>query len=412
MSRLSVVDEIFLRSHRGLGTPIAMQGIWRTADQVAPDLLAELHSRLRVSALGRRVVIPRVPGARPRWQPSVRAYPLDYRHTAVSPARVAAWAWSVVPELDPEHGPGWHLAAAPIAAGGTAVALSVSHVLADARGMLLAVADALTGRTRAVAEPVDSDWADAGRQYRIAVGGTIGALVRGGRPPATPAVERRPAPADPIPRSAILDIHPPDWAAAAASRAVSGNSLFVAVAANILWGSGFDNDVIDVALPVDERRAGATDVANQLRMATTALRRGAAPTAVQDACRVGYARPAGPPNGFPAELLGVLPRRLAYRLSAGAGERDLLCSDIGRLPNELATLGRHRADAVAARAVHPRLPAARFPRTRLSAYLCRGPQAHTLALVSLDPDRVVSDDALTALARTELAALGVETHPW
>src|SRR5690606_34834977 len=129
-ARLTVVDEIFLRTHRGLGTPIALQGLWRTSDRVEVELLEDLHARLRRGPLGRRVVRARVPGARRSWRPTVRAHPLDL-HGEIAASDVLGWADTLGADLDPEYAPGWRLSSAPLDDGGTVIALTCSHVLAD-----------------------------------------------------------------------------------------------------------------------------------------------------------------------------------------------------------------------------------------------------------------------------------------
>ncbi|NKT26280.1 hypothetical protein GS745_00465, partial [Rhodococcus hoagii] len=78
MDRLTMVDEIFLRRHHGFGLPIVMQGVWRTADAVDVRALEAVHAALSRGALGRRVVRPRVPGARMRWEASTATHPLRY----------------------------------------------------------------------------------------------------------------------------------------------------------------------------------------------------------------------------------------------------------------------------------------------------------------------------------------------
>ncbi|MEV0047867.1 hypothetical protein AB0H60_30965 [Nocardia rhamnosiphila] len=196
MRRLSVVDEIFLRTHQGLGTPIALQGLWRTAGAVEPEILARLHGALRTGPLARRVVRPRVPGARARWQRNDRAHPLDRHRAALAPAEITDWADACGADLDPEHGPGWRLSVAPLTDGGTIVVLTCSHVLADARGLILAVEQALEAMDsdravdllcpRPVAAPGDdtgggrdSDWFDAARIWAtVGLGGVRAAATR------------------------------------------------------------------------------------------------------------------------------------------------------------------------------------------------------------------------------------------
>ncbi|UGT57848.1 hypothetical protein [Nocardia asteroides] len=388
--RLTVVDEIFLRTHREMGTPIALQGLWRTDDAVEPALLQSIHGRLRVGALGRRVVDARVPGARRRWQPTTAAHPLDLGDPLTESA-ILPWADSLGTGLDPEFGPGWRLSSAPLTEGGTVVALTCSHVLADARGLIHAVATALAelmnhagdpriettpSPTGAVHRPT-SDWADARAQWTTILGGTARALRQGlPRPPAT----HTPAPSSGrAVHSTLLTFDVADWDTTAAAAGGTANSLFIHLVANILWANGFPAPTIAASLPVDTRDEPRVD--NDLAVTEIAIARTDTPASIRDKARDAYQRRMSSPAGLPEEILQVLPDRWAYALSKGAGERDILCSNIGTLPDALRTVGTHRCDRVAARAIHPGLTA--FPRTQLSGYLSRLGDTYTLALVSL-----------------------------
>ncbi len=50
--------------------------------------------------------------------------------------------------IDPERGPGWHLAVQPLDDGSTAVSIIASHVIGDGVGALMAVFEAITGNIR------------------------------------------------------------------------------------------------------------------------------------------------------------------------------------------------------------------------------------------------------------------------
>ncbi len=70
-------------------------------------------------------------------------------------AEIAAWADErIVVPIDPERGPAWHLGVLPLADGGDAVTLVVSHSVADALGLTLAIADASEGIRRELGYPV------------------------------------------------------------------------------------------------------------------------------------------------------------------------------------------------------------------------------------------------------------------
>ncbi|MFE3293307.1 hypothetical protein ACFXGJ_21430, partial [Rhodococcus sp. NPDC059234] len=170
-----MVDEMFLRTHHGFGTPVVMQGLWRTAERVEADTLARVYRLLAAGSLGRTVIRPRIPGARPRWRPGATPWPLDYPTGAIAADAVVAWADRVAGyPVDPEAGAGWRLAAARIEGDGTVISLVCSHVLADARGLARVLADAMSGSATAPppapAHPARADLADAVRMY-----GSVGA---------------------------------------------------------------------------------------------------------------------------------------------------------------------------------------------------------------------------------------------
>ena len=409
---------MFLRSHRGLGTPIAMQGLWRTSEAVDPAVLSVIHQALAHGPLGRRVVRSRVPGARPRWEPDATAFPLAYSTDVIATEHLLDWADAQAPNLDPSTGPGWRLSAVRLDDGGTLISLVASHVLADARGLVLAVDHAMSGKPTAITTPT-SDWADARRQWGIVLGGTaraIGGLIAhpDRRSSLTPVSEFGPQRGQTHSQlrtaSAILSIPATEWERSAQSGSV--NSLFVAVVAEILWSSLGTRSSIQIALPIDTR--AGDDVGNAMTMTEVTVAPTDSLADIRANCRTAYANPMTSPAGFPEELLQVLPRRLAHKLAEGAGERDVLCSNIGTLPARLAHVGAHRTAGIATRALHPGLTHDHLNRlrTKLSGYLCRVGDTYMLSLVSLDPEHVASGSALRELAVLELARRGVSCQAW
>ncbi|MFG1769128.1 hypothetical protein ACGFIX_06130 [Nocardia salmonicida] len=445
MDRLTVVDEIFLRSHRGMGTPIALQGLWRTADAMEPALLQAIHDHLRRGRLGRRVVNPRVPGARRAWQPNAGAHALDllpnatgtseadWPTTPISPDdgddltsrsvgplaenAILPWADTLGTDLDPEYTPGWRLSAARLDDGGTVVAVTCSHALADARGLIHAITVALgaadSTHTAPAAEQdppyggkglrtTPSDWADARTQWTTIVSGTAQALRRGiPRPPATSTPDTS---ADRAVHSTLLTFDADHWDATAAAADGTANSLFIHLTANILWHIGFTDPTIIASLPVDTRDEPRVD--NDLAMTEIAIWRTDSPATIRDKAKAAYQRRMSSPASLPEEILQVLPDRWAYALSKGAGERDILCSNIGTLPEAVRKVGPHNCTRVAARAIHPDITT--FPRTRLAGYLSHLGDTYTLALVSLAAD----NDALLDAIDKSCAAAGLHPHSW
>ncbi|MGW4242603.1 hypothetical protein [Nocardia sp. NPDC004722] len=413
MNRLSVLDEIFLRSHRGMGTPIVLQGLWRTAEPVHPALLWRVHRDLRTGPLGRRVVRPRVPGARPRWQTNESAYPFELVREPIPVASVLDWADRQGHDLNPELGPGWRLSAARVDDGGCVVALTCSHALADGRALTLAIDNALAGTPLAAPVASNSDWSDARRMWATVLGGTARALRHGipARPTAAPDRKALPGTrSEAATCAAVVEISARDWNRVAVSHGGTANSLFVYLIANMLWASGFPAATIAASLPVDTRDEPRVD--NDMSMTEVAITRADTPATLRRQARAAYEHRMTSPGGIPEELLQVIPDRWAYRLAKGAGERDILCSNIGNLPESLLALGPHACTGVAARAIHPGLRANALPRTRLSGYLTRIADTYTLSLISLDPVAVPTPSALTALATSALAELGLRGRSW
>lgn len=434
-ARLSVVDEIFLRTHRGLGTPIALQGVWRTAERVPVGVLWALHEGLRTGELGRRVRVARVPGARRAWVRNVRGLPLTL-YGVLPVAGLLDWADARGGELDPSRGPGWRLAYAPLADGGAVVSLTCSHVLADGRALVLAADRALRGVAGDLEVlPLDprGDWADARRQWGVVLSGTGRAwwntvrteLTRGARRGAT---TRRPA--GTLARNALpADNHAPrlrtapagtgtvtlvaqspveTWDSIATSTGGTPNSLFVALIAHTLWELGYRPDELTASLPVDTRAEPRVD--NDLAVTALRIARTDTPKDLREKARAAYEHRMTSPAGIPEQILQVVPDRWAHALAAGAGERDILCSNIGPLPDAIGALGPSRCTGMAARAIHPGLRRDRLPRTRLSGYLCHLGGEYTLALVSLEPERTRAELRAALLRAAE--PFGLPLTPW
>lgn len=407
MHRLSVVDEMFLRSHRGLGTPIAMQGLWRFDGDLDDTLLTAVHDRLATGPLGRRVRRSAIPGARPYWVATSEAIPLVRHGRSIDD--VFAWANAQATNLDPSRGPGWRLSTASTDDGGTVVSIVCSHVLSDARGLVLAVDRALTGAPEETSEyRRTSNWADAAHTWAM--------VARNFRPRAVPHTEPRPrrGETDVADVAAAVDVSAEHWDRAAAADGGTANSLFVAIVTGLLRSSGAlpADASISAAVPIDKR--ASTWIGNAMAMAQVDVGPQDGLAAIRTTARDAFTRPMSGPPGIPDELLQVVPDRIAYLMARGSGERDVLCSNIGTVPQSLSMLGDRRSTGVAMRAVHPGLTPAhlRRLRTRLSGYLCRNGAVYTLTLVGLDPRHIASSPALVALADRELTRWGLRGRWW
>ena len=413
-TRLSVIDEIFLRTHRGYGIPIALQGIWRTNDTVTRHELVRVHQELAIGQLGRRVGKPRIPGARLRWDVSSDSLPLEYSNEAVDD--VIGWADSQadVP-LDPQYGPGWRLTAAPLTHGGTVVSLVCSHALADARGLIDAAARAFPGgRTPAPLEHPGSDAREAITMILTVVLRSVAATARLWVSKKARAELRAFTTADTggvAPHRArrmhavIVDIDAAEWDSAAERVGGSANSLFVSVVAATMRELGSSAVAVDIPF-----RTGSGD-ANSIGMATVAVRGDDSPAAIRAACKAAFGKPVGAPAGYPPEIVQLLPHRLAAKLTSTPGRGEVLCSNIGDIPSAVTTLGPHRSGGLATRAIHPN-PSDAVSTIRMSTYISRMNGNYTLSLVCTDDALVGSSAELTSALQRALATRNLAGKPW
>lgn len=415
-TRLSVIDEIFLRTHRGYGTPIALQGIWRTAESVTQDELERVHAALARGQLGRQVGVPRIPGARLRWDVCSTSLPLTVASEPVDDA--IEWAdHQADVQLDPQYGPGWRLTAAPLADGGTAVSLVCSHALADARGLIDAAAQSFSGSVET--EPIASPGSDAADALRMIVTVLMRSIVATARlwVSAKARAELRAFTASDSNRtrphrvrrafSVVVDVDAAQWDSAAELGGGSPNSLFVCVVAATMAELGSPTVTVDIPF-----RTGSGD-ANSIGMATVDVRGDDSPAAVRAACKAAFAAPVGAPAGYPPEVVQLLPHRLAAKLTSTPGRGEVLCSNIGDIPHALTTLGPHRSCGLATRAIHP-APTGPIPLStiRLSTYLSRMDGRYTLSLVCTDDALVGSAAELTAAVHRALARRNLAGTPW
>ncbi|MFE4503002.1 hypothetical protein ACFRFQ_24380 [Rhodococcus sp. NPDC056743] len=425
--RLSVVDEIFLWTHSGLGLPIVMQGVWRTDSAVDPRELEQLCVRVASGPLGRRVRRPRIPGARPEFVADPRHYPPSFRSDPVAADDVVEWAdAAALISVDPERGPGWRIAATYDSSGGTVVSVTCSHVLADARGLIGALRDAMQHKPSPPSDHTGrSDISDAlstvGRVLRgtsRAVGGLIvsparRAELRGFTTPA--AVPRRSARERAT--TAILEVDRGQWDAAAASSGGTPNSLFLACVGELARAEN-KTAPVTLSVPMNVRTTDRNDnsvdndhsVDNSVAMVAIPLAPSTSLAQIRRLCRDAFeAPPMSSPAGFPAELLQVVPDRLAHRLADGPGQRDALCSNIGTV--DIDQFEGHRTSGLALRAVHPGASAAQLDSTstRVSGYLSRNNATYTLSLVSFES---ADNQSLRTSACNTLEEFGISARPW
>ncbi|MDJ0393917.1 DUF2630 family protein [Rhodococcus sp. G-MC3] len=399
--RLSVIDDIFLRTHRGFGLPVVLQAVWRCAEHVDRVDFAAIHANLAYGRLGRRVVTPKIPGARRRWIGSSDTLPLAYESGPIPESDVLGWADAQGDiELDPEHGPGWRMSVAPVDSGGTVVSLVCSHALADAAGLIAAAGEAFEGSAprqhpiRHRSDPTDAVSLLA-RVTESSARAIAGLIFRR---------ESRRELADYLRSSGRPESHEAHISTAVFEmEAALTNSEFISLVAQIAAELG-EPMPVSVNVPFRSETPGA----NGIGMATIAVSVDDSPSDIKNACKTAFAAPAGAPSGFPAEIVQLLPDSLAAGLTSSPGTARVLCSNIGALPETIASVGGHPASALVTRALHPGAELLRTT-TALSSYISTLNGQSTLALVTTD---IRYAAILTARASTVLARRGLPARSW
>lgn len=437
--RLSFGDDLFLRRHRGVASPIVNQFVWRFDEPVDAARVTLFRDALALGALARRADRVRIPAARDRWSQGSHTPDVIVQGGPLSPAETLSWVRAqgqVV--LDPARGQGWQLALAAVAGGGAVVSLVVSHAVADGAAMLDAVERAASGTPApllparsSLGRAVLGDVRDGAGQLAEVGRWTAGRLAqrrgRGPNPGAGPSSDSRPEPArrtPPGPWTTPLVVAELDTAAVAAAVAEHGGSptsWFVAVTAALSQASGRidPGSGVPVALPVstrtaDDLRANSTRIARVEVTPEQSAERDLA--GVRASCKRAYAElaAAGPAAApLPLALIQMLPdaaiRRLpqppaAAVLASHLGElSDAFCSVVGTTPRSVAAIAHHvggQADEIRALG------------GGLTAWACTRGEVTTLSIAALDPDRIPDDASLQRLVRAELARWGLEAALW
>ena len=153
-NRLTFMDQGFFAGQHAAGQTEVMQVVWVYGHPIDFDGLRRFHHNLRHGLLARLIERSPLPFGRHRWVLDRGPSEIDIAECARPRAELSDWAdeRSQLP-LDPERGPGWHLAVLPLTDGSTAVSLVASHYLLDGIGFLIAIVEAILGNTRDLGYP-------------------------------------------------------------------------------------------------------------------------------------------------------------------------------------------------------------------------------------------------------------------
>lgn len=472
-NRLGYDDDLFVRIHRALGTPLVNQMAWRFDGPIDEAALRRIHDGLARGPLGRRIVSGAVFGARDRWVRSAQTAPLEIDAAPVAADAVADWfAARAAIDLDPYDGPGWALAAAPTADGGTLLSFAAAHVVADG-GMMVAAFLAAQSGAAIGRLPLDDlgaaqvtrrdEWRDAGQQFGAAARGlrmlwrnrragdadTAGTPAVDGRgsaahagtdtpPAAAPAPQRsadKPVPpklpddrlpADPA--TVFVDCPAAEWHAAARAAGGTANSLFMAIVAEIL----LDRDGAEAGRPIElgisvSQRGGDDDLRSNATTGVaitidTARRDGIGVvtdlTHIRSRARHELAALADGTRRDTLEplkpLLQLVPDWLAKLAAANATSPLAFASNMGRVDPRLAAPFGTPAHSIAMRSTtrHATRGMLRRLRGGVTAWWNESGERCTLAVLAFDQAAFPDRTTLAAAVRRVYSRWGLSVEIW
>ncbi|MGV0045197.1 hypothetical protein ACRU13_10590 [Mycobacterium colombiense] len=367
MARLALLDQAAFLRLRATGQGSTVQSTWIYDRDVNIDELRTFNDNLAAGLLGRRIERSPLPFGRHRWVLDSRSP--DIAWEARRPrSEIGAWLERRAQvDVDPEHGPTFHLGVLPLDDGGAAVTLVASHCVVDGLGLVLAVAEAVKGErrnlgysqpnSRARGRAVLEDLVDAVRALPAAIRALIATLLlllrvssdqRG-----QPRVPRTggPVPANHDPStspSVTIQTDAVVWEARARALNGSGNALFVAFAARLAHRMGRvlpDGNSVTVVLPVSDRTPG-DDRANALTSITLTVD-GAAVAGDLSGVRADIKRSLTALERQPNEMLAGLPLipftprwlvRRAEGIAMSSGQLPVGCSNLGSLDSAVGRI--------------------------------------------------------------------------
>nr|WP_242657174.1 hypothetical protein [Mycobacterium talmoniae] len=382
-NRLAYFDQASFSAQRATGRGQVIQGVWIYEHPVDLDGLRRFHRDFGHGLYGRLIERSPLPFGRHRWvSPPAPPAPLDIAESSRPRADLSDWIdeRAQLP-IDPERGPGWHMAVQRFTDGATAVSLVGSHCLGDGIGALLSTLDAINGTTRDLGYPPPRS-RTRGRALLTDAAQTVRAVPELARTLAVTAklvfrrrhdLARSGGAARPAaPRAAdggdhvvvpvvTLFVDTESWDSCAASRGGTTYSLLAGFAAKLGERMGrrrADDGAVALLIAVSDRglgdtRAHAMAIGNANVDPTTVTEDlSGVRAAVRDAIKAVREVPDESLQILP--LIPFVPRR-AMKLLAdvfiGAADLPVTCSNVGELPPEIARIDGTDAEYVFQRGV-------------------------------------------------------------
>ena len=391
--RLAFLDHTALELHRVTGRGQLMQCVWVYEHPLDYAGLDRFNENLYKSLGSRLIERSPLPFGRPRWVRPVGPPPPI--HMAKNPrprSELLDWADELARlPIDPEHGPGWHLAVQPLEGGATAVAIVASHVIGDGVGALMAVFEAVTGmlrdpgydepNSRTKAEAIVSDLRQAVRDLPLTARTAVKAArmfrqQRGQLKRATAANLAEGDQTEVIVPSAAFYVDIPEWDAKAKELGGNSYSLLAGIAARLgdKFGRNRPSDgavslmmAINLRESLDDDRAIAMAFSNAAvdpAKVTTDL------TEAREAIRVAREKAKNEPDPV-IEMMALMPwlpssavKGIAELLFSYAEDPPCSCSNLGDLPPDLSRVDGTPAENVFIRALDTNVTLGDLERSR------------------------------------------------
>lgn len=379
---LAYIDQGSFLALRALGRGPLIQFTWVYDRPLDLDGLRRLHANLGHGLLGRCIERSAVPFGRDRWVSSTG--PADLELAARDRPRAEAWTWAderVRLPLDPQFGPPWRLGVQPLEGGGAAVTLVVSHSVGDAKAIIDALVDAVTGVRRDLGYPPPGGRTrrqavrqDAARAVRdlpemaraVASAVRVARSESEGLSTSVKSGGRKRAKVDAtevvVPNATVFfDLE--HWDERARSLGGSSNSLFVGLGARLgqILGRVDDDGFVLASLPVSERYDGDTR-ANALTATTVRVDPDRVVhdlSGVRGDLRTALTALAESPNELlgPLALVPLTPAFLVRRLEGMVQQvgDPIGCSNLGELPPEINRPDGTDAARLAIRMMEPQI---------------------------------------------------------
>ncbi|WP_422749666.1 hypothetical protein ACN27E_06260 [Mycobacterium sp. WMMD1722] len=373
------LDQAMFLGLRATGQAAVMQCVWIYEHPVDHDGLRRFHRNFGHGLAGRHIEPSPLPFGRHRWVAATGPEcDIDIAETVLPREQLSDWLdeRAAVP-VDPEWGPGWHLAVQPLTGGATAVTLVGSHCLSDGGGALLTVFNAVTGnpaelgyaspntRTRARAIREDTrqvvrDLPDLGRTVAAAAKLAYRRRTEFTRPAKSPAGEAGADDAIVTPAISVF-VDGERWDARAQALGGNSYSLLAGVAARLSQRMGRhrpEDGAVTFTIPINDRALEDTR-ANAVKLATAHID----PRRVTEdlsAARAAIKQALQTIREVPDETMALLPlvpfipkRAVQAMADVAFGFSDLRvsCSNLGTLPVEIGRVDGTDAEYVALRGV-------------------------------------------------------------